>query len=299
MGSSGAAGPRLPQPRAWRLKLPRPSVGPKAAGRASVADGLGDLDERRARLVREAVEHPRAEQPLASLNGVVRRAELDEHEHLAGVVNAPEDPVPLRRRAGLGHVLVEQRLPGVVVADVDAREEECHPETLAPLHKRLTAQLPEPHGAWRDSAGLLPRRPAMVHARRSRGRGAEPFSTIARAEAFPSPHHAGGDAGPLDRSGTRLDRHRHKDDPPGTGKRNAAPVIFSNDPKEPPKGLISRLIDKIGPSNADSVPLPLLVLAGIAFLLLAAAGGSFVARRIQARRVMPAPAPAEGPRDHR
>ena len=95
-----------------------------------------------------------------------------------------------------------------------------------------------------------------------------------------------------------LDRLRHKDDPPSTGKRNAAPVIFSNGPKEPPKGLVSRLIDKIGPSNADSVPLPLLVLAGIAFLLLAAAGASFVARRIQARRVVPAPAPAEGPRDH-
>jgi hypothetical protein len=96
-----------------------------------------------------------------------------------------------------------------------------------------------------------------------------------------------------------LDQLRHKDDPQGSSsKHKAAPVIFSKGPREPPKGLVSRLIDKIGPSNADAVPLPLLVLAGIAFLLLAAAGGSFVARRIQARRVMPAPAPAEGPRDH-
>jgi hypothetical protein len=97
-----------------------------------------------------------------------------------------------------------------------------------------------------------------------------------------------------------LDRLRHKDDPPAnrSSKRSTAPLTFSGNGGEPPKGLVSRLIDKIGPSNADSVPLPLLVLAGIAFLLLAAAGGSFVARRIQARRVMPAPAPAEGPRDH-
>ena len=95
-----------------------------------------------------------------------------------------------------------------------------------------------------------------------------------------------------------LDRLRHKDDPPHSGKRSTAPLTFSNGPKEPPKGLVSRLIDKIGPSNADSVPLPLLVLAGIAFLLLAAAAASFVARRIQARRVMTTPAPAEGPRDH-
>jgi len=95
-----------------------------------------------------------------------------------------------------------------------------------------------------------------------------------------------------------LDRLRHKDQPTkgSSGKRNVAPITFSDRGGEPPKGLVSRLIDKIGPSNADSVPLPLLVLAGIAFLLLAAAGGSFLARRIQARRVMPAPAPAEGPR---
>jgi hypothetical protein len=96
-----------------------------------------------------------------------------------------------------------------------------------------------------------------------------------------------------------LDRLRHKDDPSTGGKRSSAPLVFSDqNGGEPPKGLLSRLIDKIGPSNADSVPLPLLVLAAIAFLLLAAAGGSFIARRIQARRVVPAPAPAEGPRDH-
>jgi hypothetical protein len=96
-----------------------------------------------------------------------------------------------------------------------------------------------------------------------------------------------------------LDRLRHKDQPEVKGKKKAAPFVFSRNDGEPPKGIVSRLIDKIGPSNANSVPLPLLVLAGIAFLLLAAAAASFVARRIQARRVMPAPAPAEGPRDRR
>jgi hypothetical protein len=94
-----------------------------------------------------------------------------------------------------------------------------------------------------------------------------------------------------------LDRLRHKDQPTSTNKKKATPFVFSKGGGEPPKGLVSRLIDKIGPSNADSVPLPLLVLAGIAFLLLAAAAASFVARRIQARRVLPQPAPAEGPRD--
>lgn len=94
-----------------------------------------------------------------------------------------------------------------------------------------------------------------------------------------------------------LDRLRHGDQSNRSNKKRSEPIIFSSHGGEPPKGLVSRLIDKIGPSNADSVPLPLLVLAGIAFLLLAAAGASFAARRIQARRVVPAPAPAEGPRD--
>jgi hypothetical protein len=64
---------------------------------------------------------------------------------------------------------------------------------------------------------------------------------------------------------------------------------------EPPKGFLSRWIDWLGPSNAGSVPLPLLVLAAIALLLLTAAAASFVARRIQSRRVVPAPAPAPPP----
>jgi hypothetical protein len=55
------------------------------------------------------------------------------------------------------------------------------------------------------------------------------------------------------------------------------------------KGLITRAIEWLGPSNAASVPLPLLILAGVAFLLLAAAGGSFVSRRIQERRLPPPP----------
>jgi hypothetical protein len=97
-----------------------------------------------------------------------------------------------------------------------------------------------------------------------------------------------------------LDRLRHHRDEGGTGSSSGgdetAVAFGPGSGGEPPKGLVSKLIDKIGPSNADSVPLPLLVLAGIAFLLLAAAGGSFVARRIQSRRV-PAPAPADGPRD--
>jgi hypothetical protein len=51
------------------------------------------------------------------------------------------------------------------------------------------------------------------------------------------------------------------------------------------------------PSSADEVPLPLLVLAGLAVLLLLAAAGGFVARRIQGRRLPPAVAPPAEPQD--
>jgi hypothetical protein len=52
-------------------------------------------------------------------------------------------------------------------------------------------------------------------------------------------------------------------------------------------GFLYRTIEWLGPSNAGAIPLPLLILAGVAFLLLAAAGGSFVNRRLQDRRLPP------------
>ncbi len=52
-------------------------------------------------------------------------------------------------------------------------------------------------------------------------------------------------------------------------------------------GVFGGLFDAFGPKNASSVPLPLIVLAAVALLLLAAGGVSFAARRIQARKVQP------------
>ena len=60
-------------------------------------------------------------------------------------------------------------------------------------------------------------------------------------------------------------------------------------------GPIGSGIDKIGGSSAQSVPIPLLVLGRLALLLLLAAGTTWVARRFQARRMTPAPAPARRP----
>jgi Predicted membrane protein len=54
---------------------------------------------------------------------------------------------------------------------------------------------------------------------------------------------------------------------------------------------ISSAFEAVAPSNAQSIPLPLLVLGGLAALLLLSAVGTWIARRIQARRG-PVPAPA-------
>jgi hypothetical protein len=48
---------------------------------------------------------------------------------------------------------------------------------------------------------------------------------------------------------------------------------------------------ELGPSTADSIPIPLLVLGGLALALIAAAGISFFARRVQARRAAGEPPP--------
>ena len=57
-------------------------------------------------------------------------------------------------------------------------------------------------------------------------------------------------------------------------------------------GLFSSISRKIGPGNAQSIPLPLLVLGGLAFLLLLSALGTWIVRRLQSRRITAAPAPA-------
>jgi len=52
-------------------------------------------------------------------------------------------------------------------------------------------------------------------------------------------------------------------------------------------GFLGSFFDTFGPKNASSIPLPLIILAAVALLLLAAGAASFVARRIQSRRVDP------------
>jgi len=64
-----------------------------------------------------------------------------------------------------------------------------------------------------------------------------------------------------------------------------------------PGGSQSAPINKIlgHASDAQSIPLPLIVLGALALLLLLAGGGTWVLRRFQMRRMTPATEPAAGP----
>ena len=87
--------------------------------------------------------------------------------------------------------------------------------------------------------------------------------------------------------------------PPSTSGGSDTPTPPSlggggtNPPSSGHTGLWKSLTDRLSPGNAQSIPLPLIVLAGLAVLLLLAAAATWFARRVQTRRVTPATAPAQ------
>jgi len=87
--------------------------------------------------------------------------------------------------------------------------------------------------------------------------------------------------------------------PPSTsgGSGTPTPPSLGGGGTSPPSsghtGLWKSLTDRLSPGNAQSIPLPLIVLAGLAVLLLLAAAATWFARRLQTRRVTPATAPAQ------
>lgn len=84
--------------------------------------------------------------------------------------------------------------------------------------------------------------------------------------------------------------------PTGSSGGSGPPSGGSNGGGSPPAsskgGPITQLFNSLGPGDAQSVPLPLLVLGGLAVLLMLAAVGTWLARRLQTRRMTPSPAPA-------
>jgi hypothetical protein len=76
---------------------------------------------------------------------------------------------------------------------------------------------------------------------------------------------------------------------PGAGGKNGGGTPGGSSNKN--EGFFTRIARALGPSTADSIPVPLLVLGGLAFLLMAAAAVSFVTRRVQAKRAATDPPP--------
>lgn len=53
----------------------------------------------------------------------------------------------------------------------------------------------------------------------------------------------------------------------------------------PDRSFYKKAIDKIGPAKADSLPIPLIILAALGGALLLAAGATLIAKKIRARRI--------------
>lgn len=76
---------------------------------------------------------------------------------------------------------------------------------------------------------------------------------------------------------------------PGGGRGPNTPSSGQPDPNGDlnGNGFLNQAVGKLGSNHADTVPVPLLVLAGLAVLLVAAGGAGLFARRLQARRSRP------------
>jgi hypothetical protein len=80
---------------------------------------------------------------------------------------------------------------------------------------------------------------------------------------------------------------------PGGGDGGPGPtaVAPTGDNGSGGKSLFAKAFDRLGPGNANSIPIPLIVLGSLALLLLAAGAAGMVARRLQERQPKPATVP--------
>ena len=69
-----------------------------------------------------------------------------------------------------------------------------------------------------------------------------------------------------------------------SGKTQTPPVTNASQPSQ---ALFKEAFNKIGPRNADSVPLPLLILGGLSLMMIAAGAAGLVSRRLRTRRAGP------------
>lgn len=139
----------------------------------------------------------------------------------------------------------------------DGRIDKTYP---AGCYRAAIKNLPEDVEAYSTARDDLER--ALLSAARRKGGPLAPDDPI--------PPGPGNSAGPK-----AEDETEETDDDQGQA---APPLPGSSD------GDGGGILETFRPSSADEIPVPLLVLGGLAVLLLGAAAASFVARKIQARR---------------
>jgi hypothetical protein len=69
----------------------------------------------------------------------------------------------------------------------------------------------------------------------------------------------------------------------GTGGTGGTGTTSSTPDANQPKGF-AKVADQLNPGSASSLPVPLIVLGGLALMLVAAGGAGLVAKRVQSRR---------------
>jgi hypothetical protein len=70
----------------------------------------------------------------------------------------------------------------------------------------------------------------------------------------------------------------------GTKKTITQPTPSRQPQAHKPNGPIQRVLGELGPDRADAIPIPLMILAGAAVLLIAAGAVSVIVRRLNGRR---------------
>ena len=86
------------------------------------------------------------------------------------------------------------------------------------------------------------------------------------------------------RHGSDADRRRARGTDSTTETTGGLPSDGSDDPPTE-----TTAVSPVDPESASSVPIPLLILAGLALLLIAGGSAGYVIRRVQARRLPPQP----------
>ena len=72
---------------------------------------------------------------------------------------------------------------------------------------------------------------------------------------------------------------------PDPAAGNSAAGVSKQQRERPDPALFKQALDKLGSRNVDTVPLPLLILAALSLLLIAAGAAGLVSRRLKARKV--------------